>query len=86
MVPRFTRVFETGFPRFRLVFLGRGDFLGNWVGFMRTGHLCMNVVVNRDEMQEVCKEKMKNTMEKMKRLFREDDASENMQVKSESEK
>ena len=29
---------------------------------------------------------MKNTMEKMKRLFREDDASENMQVKSESEK
>ena len=29
---------------------------------------------------------MKNTMEKMKRLFREDDASENMQVKSESRK
>ena len=29
---------------------------------------------------------MKNTMEKMKRLFRENDASENIQVKGESEK
>ena len=46
----------------------------------------MNVVVNRDEMRGVYREKMKNTMEKMKRLFRENDVSEKDAVKDESEK
>ena len=34
-------------------------------------------------MREMCKGEMKNTMEKMKRLFRENDASEKDVVKSE---
>ena len=53
-------------------------FLGNWVRFMRSGHLyeCFG---KKGVKCEKCvkKKKMKNTMEKMKRLFRENDASEN---------
>ena len=47
----------------------------------------MNVVVNRDEIRGVYREKkMKSTMEKMKRLFRENNVSEKDAVKDESEK
>ena len=37
-------------------------------------------------MREICKGEMKNTMEKMKRLFRENDANEKDVVKSENGK
>ena len=74
----------SGFPRFRFMFLGRRGFLDDWVGFIRTGHFCMNVVKIKMKCEKCVK--MKNTMEKMKRLFRENDASEKDVVKSENGK